>query len=466
MSFEAGSFRDRAARVFYADGEVFRALSERGLADWQALSATRFFRRLSDEGTLVATEQVTTGEAAIPAGDGEWAGLLRHQRVPFISYPYEWSAGMLRAAALLQLDLLEAALEEDFVLKDATPYNVQWLGTRPVFIDLLSFCRWQPGDPWVGYRQFCELFLYPLMLEAYKGVPFQPWLRGSIDGIPPADAARLLSGRDLLRRGVFSHVYLHARSEARFRANDTNVRRELASAGFAKELIGANLRRLRKLVRGLAPEPRVSAWTGYAGDNTYGPEDRAAKEAFVREAVAGRGFERVWDLGANTGEYARLAAEHADYVVALDADRFVVERMFERCRRHGPDNLLPLVCDLANPSPNQGWRGAERRDLAARGAPDLVLALALIHHLVLGANVRLADLLDWLAELAPRLVIEFVRREDPMVERLLRHKEDLYADYSLEAFEAELGRRYRVLRRRELPSGRRILYFAEASAAP
>lgn len=466
MGFEGGSFRDRAARVFYADGEVFRALSERGLAEWEALRETTFFSRLVASGELVATEPASIEEVSPPSGADEWAGLLRHQRVPFISYPYEWSAGMLRAAAMLQLDLLESALEEDFILKDATPYNVQWIGARPIFIDVLSFCRWRAGDPWLGYRQFCELFLYPLMLEAYRGLPFQPWLRGSIDGIPPAEAARILSGRDVLRRGVFTHVFLHARSEARFQDSGANVRRELAAAGFAKELIAANLHRLRKVVRRLVPPTADSGWTAYSQDNSYGPEDRAVKEEFVRRATSSRRWQMVWDLGANTGELTRIAAAHADYVVAFDADRFVVDRLFDRCRRQGPDNLLPLVCDLANPSPNQGWRGLERRDLKSRGTPELVLALALIHHLVLSANVRVPDLLDWLAGLAPHLVIEFVGREDPMVQRLLRHKEDLYTDYDMERFEVELGRRYRVIERQELPSRRRVLYFARTKATP
>lgn len=466
MQFEAGSFRDRAARVFYADGEVYRALSERGLEDWEALRATSFFPRLVAKGELIATEPVPTEEVSPPPGAEVWAGLLRHERIPFVSYPYEWSAGMLRAAAMLQLDLLASALEEDFILKDATPYNVQWRGARPVFIDVLSFCRWHPGEPWLGYRQFCELYLYPLMLEAYRGVPFQPWLRGRIDGIPPAEAARIFSGRDLLRRGVFTHVSLHARSEARFQDSGANVRRELAAAGFAKELITANLRRLRKVVRRLTPPATDSGWTAYSQDNSYGPEDRAVKEEFVRRATSSRRWGLIWDLGANTGELTCLAAQHADYVVAFDADRHVVDRLFEHCREQGPDNVLPLVCDLANPSPNQGWRGIERRDLQSRGSPDLVLALALIHHLVLSANVRVPDLLDWLAGLAPHLVIEYVRREDPMVQRLLRNKDDLYTDYDMQRFEAELARRYHVIERQELPSRRRVLYFARTAAKP
>lgn len=460
MDLEAGSFRDRTGRIFYSGENVFRGLTARALPEWEALRSTRFFPNLIREGKVVATESADT----VPELPGDWAAVLRHERIPFISYPYEWCFGMLKQAALLQLELLEAALAEDFSLKDATPYNVQWIGCRPVFIDVLSFYRLQPGEPWVGYRQFCELFLNPLLLEAYKGVPFQPWLRGSLEGIPPRDLLALFSGRDLLRRGVLTHVWLHARSQARFdeAAQSRDVKKELASAGFRKELILANVRGLAKLAGGLLPPERKSAWSGYGDDPGYAEADRQEKEGFVQDAVAHARWPLVWDLGANTGVYSRLAAAGADYVVALEADPSAVERLFEDGRRSGTANVLPLVCNLADPSPGRGWRGRERKDLPERGMPDLVLCLALIHHLVIGANLRLTEVLDWLAELGRFLVIEFVAREDPRVQGLLRHRDDPYEDYDLPVFEAELATRFEVLRRQELPSGRRILYFARS----
>jgi SAM-dependent methyltransferase len=458
VEFEPGSYRDRTGRVFYAGGEVFRALTPRALGEWEALAATRFFPRLVREGKVVATERT-----AIPPQlpDGAWAAALRHERIPFVSYPYEWCFGMLKAAALLQLELLAAALAEEMSLKDATPFNVQWHGARPVFIDVLSFYRLQAGEPWVGYRQFCEQFLYPLLLAAYRGVPFRPWLRGRLDGIPPHDADRLLAGRDRLRRGVFTHVHLHARSEARWdRTTSQNVKRELAAAGFSKQLIVANVRGLGRLISGLAPAERKSAWSDYGDDPGYAAADREAKERFVREAAASRRWRLVWDLGANTGVYSRLAAEHADYVVALDADEAAIERLFAEARRAGRGNLLPLVCDLADPSPALGWRGSERKTLPERGRPELILCLALVHHLVIGANLGLEDLLDWLRGLGGSLVIEFVRRRDPMVVKLLRHRDERYDDYDEERFAAALAARYDVVGRRELPSGLRTLYFA------
>src|SRR3954471_5578881 len=210
---EAGSFRDPESRVFYAEGVVYRALSKEGLEDFEAFAASALFERALADGRLVGTERV-----ADPAGlptplVKERAGALRHDRIPFVSYPYEWPFSMLKDAALLQLDLLTEALDEDLVLKDSSPYNVQFRGGKAVFVDVGSFEKRRP-EPWVGYRQFCELFLYPLMLHAWKGVPYHPWLRGSIDGITPSQMRSLLSFRDRFRRGTFTHVFLHARLEA------------------------------------------------------------------------------------------------------------------------------------------------------------------------------------------------------------------------------------------------------------
>lgn len=466
MELEPGSFRDRTGRIVYAGEEVYRVLTPPALADWEGVSGKAFFGRGLRDGRIIPTERVEPGpDHPLPAG-GPWAALLRHQRIPFVSYPYEWCFGMLRDAALLQLELLEAALAEEATIKDASSFNVQWIGARPVFIDVLSFRPLQPGEPWLGYRQFCELFLYPLLLEAYRGVPFQPWLRGRIDGIPPRDARRLFSLRDLFRPGVLAHVWLHARSEETWEEASGNIRRELAAAGFRKELILANVRGLARLIRRLEPPRRESAWSRYGTEHGYEREDREEKERFVREAVGTRRWRLVWDLGANTGDFSRIAAENAEYVVSFDADRLAVERTYEAGRRAGgAANVLPLVCDLADPSPSQGWRGQERKDLPARGRPELILCLALVHHLVIGANIRLPDFLDWLRRLGPFLVIELVDREDPMVQRLLRHRDrELYDDYDRSRFETELAAGFEILQRRELAGGRRILYFAKARA--
>jgi hypothetical protein len=426
--------------VYSSDGEVLRELSSRAREDWQVLERARFFRRALDEGRIVATEEIEPG-------------VLRHERLPFVSYPYEWPFEMLRAAALLELELLDEALSEGFVLKDGSPYNVQWRGSEPVFVDVGSFERLREGEPWAGYRQFCTLFLYPLMLQAYRGVAPQPWLRGSLEGIEPREARALLPR---FRRGVFTHVVLHDRLEAKHADRRRDVRSELKAAGFKKELIQANVRRLRRLVERLSPRRGRSEWAGYREAAPYTDEDAQRKERFVREA--GRA-QLAWDLGANDGRFSR--ALEAEYVLAVDGDERVAGELYAALRAEGSTTILPLVVDLADASPARGWRGVERQRLEERGRPDLVLCLALVHHLTIGRNVPFPELLGWLRSLGARLVIEFADRDDPMVSRLLAAKrEETHESYGREAFEHALAEGFEVERREELGSGARTLYLA------
>jgi len=446
--------------VLIADDAVYRVLSEEGLADWRALRESSLFGELTDEGLIVETTE-DGGDPQPGALDKPQAGVLRHARIPLVSYPYEWTFGMLRDAALLQLDLTARAIDAGLMLKDASPYNVQWVGAQPVFVDIGSFERLREGEPWAGYRQFCGLFLNPLLLQAYRGIDFQPWLRGSLEGIAPGEADKLFSLRDHFRRGVFTNVHLHARLEQRNAARaGGEAKRELREANFKTELVQANVARLRKLVARLDWKLPQSAWTGYRDENTYSEADDGVKRAFVEAAVASGRPARVWDLGANDGAYSRLAvAAGATQVLALDSDHATVEALYRALRDEQDTTILPLVADLANPSPGLGWRGLERRPLVDRGAPDLVLALALVHHLSIGANVPLREVVAWLRSLDAAIVVEFPTPEDPMVERLRSGKrEGTHPDYHVEHFERCLGELFEVSRREELPSGVRVLY--------
>jgi hypothetical protein len=463
-TLDAGSFRDPDSRVFYADGAVLRALSDRGLEDWRALAGTRFFAEALEQGRIVATEEAEVTDDLPLLRTDRPAGVLRHERIPFVSYPYEWTPGMLRDAALLQLDLLLAALDEDLTLKDASPYNVQFRGATPVFVDIGSFEPLRDGEPWVGYRQFCELFLYPLMLAAWKDVPFAPWLRGSLEGIRPTHMRNLLGLRDRFRRGTFTHVFLHARLERSYadsgRTGD-DVKKELKRAGFNKQIVRANVSKMRKLVGRLEWEPPKGVWTEYRTDNSYTDDDTARKLAFVGDIAAAQRRTLVWDLGCNDGAFSRICAEHADTVLAVDSDPAPVEILYRRLREEGRTDILPLALDLTDASPGLGWRGKERRRLEERGAPDLVLCLALLHHVSITGNVPVAEYVDWLRGLETDVVIEFPRREDPMVKTLLAAKrEETHPDYDEAFFERCLGEAFTVQRREELPSGTRVLYHA------
>jgi SAM-dependent methyltransferase len=457
--FEPGSFRDRDSRVLLTEDAVRRALSPRGVDAWRLLAATGFWQQAQKDEKVIATR-----EASGPALEG-WALELEHDRIGWVSYPYEWSFGMLRDAALLHLELLETALAENFTLKDATPYNLLFEGCRPVFIDVGSFEPWK-HEPWAAYLQFCQLFLYPLLINAYADVPFQPLLRGALEGLTPAQtSAWLPRWRDRIRPGVFRDVFLQAKLQAGTQGQDRGVRQELRQAGFGKELILHNVRRLRGIVEGLSWGRRDSEWSGYAEDNSYDAGGKAFKEGFVESALRRRPRREVLDLGANTGHYSRLAAAHAERVVAVDGDPLAVERLYRRLRAEGPANILPLVMDLANPSPGLGWRHAERASFASRARPDLTLALALLHHLSLSAHVPIPELVEWLAGFGGEVVVEFVGKTDPMAQRLLRNKVDIYDDYDQDVFEREVARHFEVVERAAVPSAPRTLYLLAPRAS-
>jgi hypothetical protein len=457
--FVSGSFRDRDGRVFLRDERVFRAVSARALASWDAVSETACLQRAMASGRVVATE-VAERVAEPSEGAGHWAGVLRHQRIEFLSWPYEWSFSMLKDAALLQLELMQEALAEDVILKDASPYNIQFDGSTPRFIDTASFVPLPAGGIWEGYRQFCQLFLYPLMMQAYLGLDFQPFLRGRLDGISPEQFRRMLSARDMFRKGVFSHVVLHSHFSSTGAASEQQVSDSLRKSGFQKSLIQNNVAALTRLIQRLSWDPGQSTWSEYDAASDPVRLDAEAKETFVRKTLSTRDWNQAWDVGCNLGRYSRIAAQHAQLVVAMDSDHLTVDRLYRSLRQEHAGRITPLVFNLADPSPDLGWRCSERTQLTSRSAPDIVLFLAVIHHLVIGANLLLPELIGWLAELRSALVIEFVDRDDPQVVSLLRNRSDVFHDYSRDAFERSLNRCFEVRESTDLPSGTRTLYYA------
>ncbi len=469
FSFDQGSFRDRTARVFTAGNEVYRILNSQGLQNWQHVCGLSFVENAMQSGQLVRTRCVEARDwpTGTPAEDANtsWCGLLQHERVPLISYPYEWCFSMLKEAALLQLHLMQQALAENVILKDASPFNIQFRGTKPLFIDIPSFTPLRQGEPWDGYRQFCQMFLFPLMLQAYRGVDFQPWMRGKIDGISPSQMAGLLSSRDLLRAGVFTHVKMHAwlyerqnRMSAEPAVQSTPA--GLQAAGFEKSMIENNVRGLQRIVKGLEWRCQGSLWSDYDSQPSPAHTDGHVKEQFVAQILATRHWRCVWDIGCNRGRYSRLAAERSDLVVAMDSDHFTIEQFYLSLRERDEQRIVPLVFNLADPTPGLGWRGAERSDLVGRSQPDMILCLAVIHHLVFRENLQLPDVIHWLAERNAELIIEFTERADPQVQSLLADRVDQFSDYSWSVFIRELSRRFEIRSEVTLPSASRRLVHA------
>lgn len=454
----AGSFRDRDGRVLHFQGRIFRGLSDAALKNFRDLKKKKFYQKLESDKRVVATSELAEADNPLPAeAKSQWAGFLEHQAVSTISYPYEWTFSMLKDAASLQLHLVERAVSNGFVLKDASPYNIQFVDGRPVFIDIPSFEPLPEGEAWAGYRQFCEMFLFPLMLQAYKGCDFQSFMRGSIDGVGVQTAASLFGFRDRFHKGVLSHVWLQSKLDRRYGGSGENVRSSLKSAGFSRELILVNVRKLQKLVTSLSWRAAGSEWGDYSEFHNYSDGDHLLKEDFVRDAVVSEKPATVWDIGCNTGQFSRIVAAHCRQVVSMDIDHVAVERLY--LDRDTPSNILPLLQNVADPSPNWGWRNRERSDLKSRSQPDLVLCLALIHHVVISANIPLPEFIQWLAGITDRLVIEYVSRKDDKVKTLLRNKEDKYQDYSRVMLESNLARHFKIQKQLSVNQGDRTLYL-------
>lgn len=457
---EPGSFRDPAGRVIRFGNRIFRTVNDCAADDYEYAEASGFLRELIGTGELVGSERVDSHGLGDAAAGARY--VLEHEPLRFVSYPYEWSFAALKAAAVLHLHIQLKALGHGITLSDASAFNVQFIGSRPVFIDTLSFRRYVEGEFWTGHRQFCEQFLNPLLLTVLFGVPHQPWYRGSLNGIPAQDLAALLPLRRKLSPKLLTHVVLPASlNRAGQRAGAKLDAGKIRQARLPKENYRRMLTGLRDWIAGFEPKRGTkTVWQDYAETTSYDAAERDAKAAFIRRFVAETRPALLWDVGCNTGDYAVVALEAgAGYVVGFDADQGALDRAFERARS-ARLSFQPLYLDATNPSPSQGWAQSERHGFADRARADAVIGLALIHHLAIGANVPLRDVVRWLVGLAPCGVIEFVPKSDPMVQRLLQLRKDIFPDYGEEPFLRFLEAEAEIVERATISaSGRCLVRF-------
>jgi len=460
---DPASFRDPAGRVYRVGDRILRTVSERIAAEFEQVRASGLIDDLIERSWLVPGETADPARLdglAGPLAEGVHA-VIEHPCLPFVSYPYEWGFSQLKAAALLHLDIHLAALERGVTLCDASAYNVQFIGARPLFIDLLSFRPYRDGQFWGGYRQFCEQFLNPLLLHACCGVPHNAWFRGRIAGIPSAELSRLIPLRRRLSKRVLTHVVLHAALTRSVHKPETELTTDAKQAGLPRPRLVKMLSGLKSWIGNLTPaRGAASYWDDYSRFKTYSDAETAAKHDFVRRFAAAVRPGLLWDLGCNTGDFALTAIDGgADYVVGWDNDLGALEIAFARSRDSGA-RFTPLYGDACDPAPAQGWAERERAGWRGRGPADAVLALALVHHLAITNNVPLAAVVSWLVELAPCGVVEFVGKADSQVQGMLRLRDDIFPDYTLESFLTLLGGRARIVERLSLsPGGRELLWY-------
>lgn len=448
----AASYRDPSGFVFRRDGVLLRQVQPRYQPHYDALLASGLYDELVAAGLLLPHEEAPLDWAATPGA----YRVLKPQQVPFVTYPFEWCFGQLREAALLTLDVLVRAIARELVLKDASAYNVQFVEGRAVLIDTLSFEGYEEGRPWIAYRQFCQHFLAPLLLMAQVDVRLSALLREHLDGVPLDLASRLLPRRTWLRFGSMLHVHLHARSIRRHGGDEAAA---IGRAGRVSRTALLGLAdSLRALVAGLEPPGTATEWASYEREHNYTEAGLAEKRAVVERWLAEMKPASVWDLGANTGTFSRIAARGGARVVAMDGDAGAVERAWRALRAEGETRVLPLVVDLTNPTPALGFGYLDHEALLERGRPDAVLALALVHHLAISHNLPLARIVDVLARIAPQAIVEFVPKDDPQTRRLLISREDIFGEYTRDAFESAVRRVFTVEATAGLPDTDRVLY--------
>jgi ribosomal protein L11 methylase PrmA len=457
---EAGSFRDPAGFVFQRDGVIYRQVNRSFEPRFAAVRASGLFEELARDRLLVPHEEVGLEHAASALA----VAVLRPERIGFISYPYEWSFGQLQDAALLTLEVQARALARGFTLRDASAYNVQFSGGRPILIDTLSLEPREAGAPWLGYRQFCEHFLVPLLLMSRVDIGCGALLRAHLDGIPLELGSRLLPRSTWLRPGTLVHVHLHAAMQQKYA--DTAAAPRVKARPIGTDAALGLIQSLRRAVRRLRWEPAGTEWADYTRQHNYTDAAVGSKRELVARLLRGMAPRTVWDLGANTGEYSRVAREIAGSVLAFDIDPAAVERNYRAVRAAGEPGILPLLADLANPSPALGWAHRERRSLEERGPADALLALALVHHLAIGRNVPLERIAEYFARLGRGLVIEFVPKSDGQVQRLLRSREDVFAEYHREGFEAAFGRYFRIEAAEPVVGSERTMYAMTTLGRP
>ena len=449
------SFRDPSGFLFTRAGKLYRQVNQAYRLDYDLLLSSGLYQRLVSEGLLISHAEATVE----PADPGPAYKIIAPEVLAFVSYPYEWSFSQYKDAALATLKIQKIALEYGMSLKDASAYNIQFHRGRPILIDTLSFEINKEGKPWVAYRQFCQHFMAPLALMAYRDVRLNQLLRVYIDGIPLDLASRLLPRHALLNFGLFSHIFLHARAQQTYA--DKAVEKPKINIGMSKQALLGLIESLESTVRRLKWNPGGTEWGNYYEITNYTDAAFVHKKQLVSEWMERIKPKIAWDLGANTGIFSRLASQAGGYTIAFDVDPAAVEQNYRQVKVDKEQSMLPLILDLTNPSPAIGWYNRERHSLGERGPVDVVLALALIHHLAISNNVPFSQLAEFFYDMCHWLVIEFVPKSDSQVQKLLKSREDIFTQYAQGDFEEIFEERFDIREVVKVRESERYLYLME-----
>jgi SAM-dependent methyltransferase len=447
ITIHPASYRDPSGFIFDRNGILYRQVNRSYARQYETLMRSGLYDRLTDEALLIPHTEIP--DNFIKSPDHHLTLLPR--QLSRLSYASEWCPEQLRDAALLTLRIQQLAMEHGMSLKDATPFNIQFDNGKAIFIDTLSFDTYDPSKPWIAYRQFCECFLFPLYIHRYALTGTHKISSAWPDGIPVSLTARLLPLRSRLNAGAWLHVFLQNRVTSLKRATPES------KLQFSKTKLTQLIGHLHVLVsRMVNPIVPPSAWSDYYSETILGKTYLEAKERLFRGYLHSIEFADALDLGCNDGRFSKILAQTGVPVIAADFDWPCISKLY---REKVPD-IQALIVDLANPTPAAGFRNAERACFTDRAASDLVIALALIHHLALRNNVPLPLIAGYLGRLTNKyLIIEFIPLSDEKAKELTARKQTLPAGYNLENFESAFSREFRIERKDPIPGTDRFLYL-------
>ncbi len=383
--------------------------------------------------------------------------VIQPEIAPFISYPYEWSFSQLKDAALATLSIQKRAMKLGMSLKDASAYNIQFARGKALLIDTLSFEIYKEGEPWIAYKQFCQHFLAPLALMSFRDARLNQLLRVYIDGIPLDLASALLPAKTKFNFGLLAHIHIHAGAQKKYSDKAVAPRK----GSMSKQALTGLIESLEATIKKLTWKPAGTEWGDYYENTNYTDSAFEHKKQLVKEWSAEKKPNLVWDLGGNIGVFSREAASSGAFTVSFDIDPAAVEQNYRTVKSKKEQNILPLVLDLTNPSPALGWDNAERDSFGARGPADMILALAVIHHLAISNNVPLNQLAEFFAAHCKWLAIEFVPKSDSQVKKLLASREDIFPAYTRAGFESAFSKKFNIRKAESVRDSERVLYLME-----
>ena len=457
IEFEKGSYRDPVGKIFYYKGRVLRGLNSKGVERFKYIKENHILDESIKKNFLISTKEATD----LPKINelSEFDLILEHKKLDYITYPYEWCFEQLKDAALHHLNFQLFLLEKNCVLIDASAYNIQFINSKPIFIDTLSLSEYKEGSYWTGHKQFCENFLNPLILSSKKNIDFNNWFKGNLEGITTSDLNNILSLKDKLNYSLFFHVFLMDRYEKKALLKPKEISQRInKKKALSKKSYKGMLLQLKKFILGLSKDKTLSKWSNYSENNSYNPEEEEKKIRIIENFIKKNKFNYLADLGCNDGLYSFKSLKcGAKKVLGFDSDLNVLNKAYLSSKINNL-NFHPVYIDFTNPSPSQGWNEKERKGFNQRMKFNGMIALALYHHITIGNNIPMKEAIDWLISFAPKGVIEFVPKEDDMIKEMTKLKGDIFENYNEERFKLYLEQKVKIININKVSSSGRTLY--------